>query len=74
MKVFVAVIAIVLGLAGLLMTACGAIFTIGGGGELQGIMILSVPAMLIGLVTLYGAWKLLRSQYPDETPKEIPKE
>jgi predicted lipid-binding transport protein (Tim44 family) len=74
MKVLIAGIAVVLGLVGLLMTGCGAIFSVTAGGGMQGILILSVPATLIGLVTLYGAWKLLRSQYPREIPQDIPKE
>jgi len=74
MKIMISVIAVVLGLAGLLMTGCGAVFTFSAGGGMGGILIISVPSLLAGLAMLYGAWRLVRSQFPREIPQEIPKE
>ena len=64
MKVLLSIVAVIIGLVGLLMTGCGLIFTVGGG--LEGIGIISVPSMLIGMALLYGAWRLFRVQLPKE--------
>ena len=60
-QIFLLCGAIMLALGGLLMTGCGAIFTIGSIPKDLGMLILSVPSVLLGIGTLVGAAKLARS-------------
>ncbi len=69
MKLIPAIIAIVLGLAGLGMTACGAVFSFAGVVDkgMMGLLLISIPAALIGIFLVWLAWKIWKgSQY--ETP------
>ncbi len=57
-----AVVAIVLGLAGLFMTVCGLGFTINVVPQTWEILYLTVPSMALGLLVLWVARKVWQSR------------
>jgi hypothetical protein len=60
-RVLATCVAIALALIGLLMTTCGGMFTIMGIKE-HGILVLSIPSVLIGVGLIVGAAKILSSK------------
>jgi hypothetical protein len=51
-------------LAGLLMSLCGGVFTISGFGvrEMAGVLVISIPSLLLGLAVLWLAGRRLRAR------------
>jgi hypothetical protein len=56
-----AVLAILLGVIGLLMSTCGLFFTALGNGN-TGIVIISIPSLAIGALLVWGAVRLWKSR------------
>lgn len=59
---FVGVLLLISGLLGLFMTLCGGVFSVaglgaGGGGYAQGMLVMSVPSLLAGIVVLRMVWR-----------------
>jgi hypothetical protein len=52
-------LAIILGLIGLLMSSCGLLFLVLGG--LRGIGTIAGPSLIIGVLLLWGAYTLVKS-------------
>jgi hypothetical protein len=72
-KVFEIVIAIAFGLVGLAMSTCGLFFSVAGLGSAYGILIISIPAFLIGCGVLWLARILWKSAHaPAAKPAELP--
>jgi hypothetical protein len=56
-----AILAIIIGLVGLLMSACGGLFTAVDLGN-TGTLIISVPSLIVGMLLLWGAHSLWKSR------------
>ena len=68
MKFIQILIAIVIGLAGLAMSTCGLAFTVAGLNEMAGIIVISIPALLIGCGLLWLAKVLWTGAHKPEAP------
>jgi hypothetical protein len=58
MKVFLILLCVLLGLAGLFMSACGGFFLfadLASGGGRMGFWVIALPSLLVGLGCLWGA-------------------
>jgi hypothetical protein len=56
MKIVIIILCVLLGLVGLLMSACGGLFTIASlGGNNTGYIAISLPFLLLGAACIWGA-------------------
>ena len=57
-KIIIAILVALFGVGGLLMTLCGGAFTVMGVSEPSGqILLLSIGSMVVGLLSMWGAYK-----------------
>jgi hypothetical protein len=72
-KIFEILIAIAFGLVGLAMSTCGLVFSLTGLGNAYGVLVLSIPAFLIGCGLLWLAKVMWKSAHaPKAAPAQPP--
>jgi hypothetical protein len=74
MKVFLIILCVLLGLAGLFMSACGGLFTMmtltNSNGDALGILAISLPFVAVGAACIWGAVAGLRRATRKPSPEQ----
>ena len=71
MKAFLTILfALIFGLGGLLMSSCGLIFLVAGGGS--GVAVIALPAFIIGALLIWAAYALVKSRKKADEPPAAP--
>ena len=76
MKGFIILLCVLLGLAGLSMSACGGFFLFAdlvNGGNNMGLWVIALPALLVGLAFIWGAIAGIRRAQRNNSDQQSPR-